>query len=617
MKKLIAWTSGLTLGVFTISSMALSPAFGTFNDYTGFDFYYSSIELLAEKGIVEGYSDGSYGYNDEINRAEFMKILIETRDKGQNVKEYKAYEDENCFEDVEAGKWYTGYVCYGADKGWVEGYSDGKFRPGESINFVEAIKIAVNVLGVPELVGRMADNDPWYAEYVITAADHELIPMTIDNFAQEITRSEMADIIARKMKSDEGEIEDFLGSKAGYRVTYDDLRTGVNRYEQWLDDGYGNYDDFYDQVPEDLSIDTILPNLNTLTFYLSGTDLASGELYHVECLELGKAQAFAKSLDTKAAAPVLTGLKEGTNYNCWAAVKRSNGGLVDRTADYTVATVDKAHKLQIDSYSSTPEEIFIKLKSFTLSEGEQYFVECLEMGGTYSVSKLSTSTNFTLAVKSDATYTCYGAISPKNGLNKYFSDPVSIEVGESKLIVDEFSVFSSYVRFSVEPVNLHSGEYFYAQCLKGGNLVPNGSPSDQGTDVDFWVEGLAANTEYECTVEIRGSKDPDYQPSKPLGFKTKSNSEQVQINTAFVEVDGFGDQFITLGTETLLASGDTFVYRCWNQSGIEAVIEVTTSQRVDLDVVGFGEIYTCSISVGNELSSKHGSEHIWLKTPTD
>lgn len=53
----------------------------------------------------------------------------------------------NCFSDVKSSDWFAGYVCEARKNGWVAGYDNGEFRPGSLVNKAEAIKIMVNVLG--------------------------------------------------------------------------------------------------------------------------------------------------------------------------------------------------------------------------------------------------------------------------------------------------------------------------------------------------------------------------------------------------------------------------------------------------------------------------------------
>jgi len=59
----------------------------------------------------------------------------------------------NCFPDVNT-EWFAPYVCYAKAQNWVQGYPDNTFRPAQIVNKVEAIKMLVNSQGytVPSLV---------------------------------------------------------------------------------------------------------------------------------------------------------------------------------------------------------------------------------------------------------------------------------------------------------------------------------------------------------------------------------------------------------------------------------------------------------------------------------
>lgn len=58
---------------------------------------------------------------------------------------------KNCFPDVTTD-WYAPYVCYAYEQGWVDGYPSGIFDPAKTVNKVEAAKMIVNGLGLDYLV---------------------------------------------------------------------------------------------------------------------------------------------------------------------------------------------------------------------------------------------------------------------------------------------------------------------------------------------------------------------------------------------------------------------------------------------------------------------------------
>jgi len=145
-----------------------------------------AIRYLYMEGIINGYPDGSFKPEATVNRAELLKILIEgtqNPDASEEMKPWGFYSEDNCFKDVPAGEWYTQYVCYAKDLEWIEGYKDGTFKPAQTVNKVEALKMLLNTQGV-ELSGstttRFEDVPPtaWFAKYVITASELGLLEET-------------------------------------------------------------------------------------------------------------------------------------------------------------------------------------------------------------------------------------------------------------------------------------------------------------------------------------------------------------------------------------------------------------------------------------------------------
>ena len=53
----------------------------------------------------------------------------------------------DCFPDV-GSDWYARYVCYAKEQNWVGGYPDGTFRPANNVLDVEAFKMILNARGV-------------------------------------------------------------------------------------------------------------------------------------------------------------------------------------------------------------------------------------------------------------------------------------------------------------------------------------------------------------------------------------------------------------------------------------------------------------------------------------
>src|SRR3989338_5314906 len=138
---------------FLILGMS-QTAFAGFPDVPSDHENYDAILYLQEAGVVQGYPDGTFQPDKEVNRAEFLKMLYETTGM-------VGYDDALSFPDVPANEWYTKYVKEAFHTKVAVGYPDGYFRPENSINFVESVKVVMNgFYSVDDLYGDGADYTP-------------------------------------------------------------------------------------------------------------------------------------------------------------------------------------------------------------------------------------------------------------------------------------------------------------------------------------------------------------------------------------------------------------------------------------------------------------------------
>lgn len=197
-----------------------------YSDVSSVDKYFDSIEYITKETIVTGYKDGTYKPEKLINRAELLKILIESQ---YNEGDFEDYAGEACFSDVAADQWYTPYVCFGKELDIVSGYADGTFKPSQNLNLVEMLKITLEVFGYKYL-----EKSVWYEDIVNEAAERNFIPLNFETFTDDVDRGQMADVIARVLHYKRSELEDFLGDKYDYRVDYETLKNEINVESQML-----------------------------------------------------------------------------------------------------------------------------------------------------------------------------------------------------------------------------------------------------------------------------------------------------------------------------------------------------------------------------------------------
>ena len=89
-------------------------------------------------------------------------------------------------------EWFAPYVCKAKAEGVVQGYSDGRYRPGQAVNMVEALKIAFEAFEMPvDEVG----NGFWYQPYVDFAHRNDLFSKYSYFPDRAATRAEVAFVV--------------------------------------------------------------------------------------------------------------------------------------------------------------------------------------------------------------------------------------------------------------------------------------------------------------------------------------------------------------------------------------------------------------------------------------
>ena len=102
-----------------------------FNDTDSVPWAVSSIELFAEKGIVNGKTATEFCPNDNVTREEFVKMLVIMA--GINTDNAEA-----SFDDVNKNDWCYKYVAAAVNKGIVTGKSNNIFGAGEAVSREDA-----------------------------------------------------------------------------------------------------------------------------------------------------------------------------------------------------------------------------------------------------------------------------------------------------------------------------------------------------------------------------------------------------------------------------------------------------------------------------------------------
>lgn len=95
------------------------------------------IGHMQQFGIITGYSDGSFRPDAPVTRAEFAAIASRFE---------KLTEGSKSFTDVPDTYWAARYIDFAATRGWVTGYSDGTFKPENTITRAEVAAVTCRLL---------------------------------------------------------------------------------------------------------------------------------------------------------------------------------------------------------------------------------------------------------------------------------------------------------------------------------------------------------------------------------------------------------------------------------------------------------------------------------------
>ncbi len=115
---------------------------GEFSDVEASSVYADYIATAVKYGIVDGYTDGTFGMKKNITRAEFTKLVVCAA--GLTIDQSATTD----FTDVADSAWYTPYIAAAAASGLVSGMGDGTFAPNDNITREQAATILVNHAGI-------------------------------------------------------------------------------------------------------------------------------------------------------------------------------------------------------------------------------------------------------------------------------------------------------------------------------------------------------------------------------------------------------------------------------------------------------------------------------------
>lgn len=129
--------SALLLTLSLLISCTALPAFAAEQD--------AAVQTVKALGILVGDEQGNLNLNSNVTRAQFAKMLVSASPYRDSISpEGTGY---SLFKDVKSSHWASEYIGTAVQNGWVVGYTDGTFRPDQTVTLEEACSAALRLLG--------------------------------------------------------------------------------------------------------------------------------------------------------------------------------------------------------------------------------------------------------------------------------------------------------------------------------------------------------------------------------------------------------------------------------------------------------------------------------------
>lgn len=136
MKRVIASIAAVILCISFVGSGWSVGAFGM-SDYPGAD-------KLKEFGFIHGNDQGELLVEEVLFRSQACVLLAQLNGEYEKAQTFTG---KSSFADVPDDKWYAPFVAYAEMRGWMVGYSNGKFGPEDPISVQMWAVLLLRVLG--------------------------------------------------------------------------------------------------------------------------------------------------------------------------------------------------------------------------------------------------------------------------------------------------------------------------------------------------------------------------------------------------------------------------------------------------------------------------------------
>ena len=212
--KSLALLSTIVLSIVLAPGVTSGALSSWYSDVPDNNAYHDGIYYMTQAGFASGYEDNTFLPENPVSRVEALKMIL-------SASEVEIIDQEvpSPFTDTDPTQWYQDYLDTSISLQIISGYPDGTFKPLETLNRAEALKMLILASDKKSELPGVASDD-WFTAYMAYGAEHALIvPDSTGKYlpSATLTRGELADLIYRFKKGPyTSQVEYGIASYYGY-----------------------------------------------------------------------------------------------------------------------------------------------------------------------------------------------------------------------------------------------------------------------------------------------------------------------------------------------------------------------------------------------------------------
>ncbi len=202
------WLRALGVALTLLPLIVNAQATASFSDVPENHSVFTAVEYLREKGVLQGYADGTFKPENKVNRAEGVKIIVSSVVSQNQID---ALGTTTVFSDVPSDAWYVKYVEYARQNLGIIDCPPKKTafygtQPVKKAEFLKMLLLGRKIDpngSFSELKGPWSSDvgsDEWHSSYMKYGISSSMVMANEDGLlepAKELTRGDVALLLFR------------------------------------------------------------------------------------------------------------------------------------------------------------------------------------------------------------------------------------------------------------------------------------------------------------------------------------------------------------------------------------------------------------------------------------